>query len=56
VHPVALYLRDYKPEQGLMVPHTLETAVQGVAQTEKITIESVVVNKGLDDARFTKPK
>ncbi|MBS0419494.1 MAG: outer membrane lipoprotein-sorting protein [Proteobacteria bacterium] len=56
LHPVALYLRDYKPEQGLMVPHTLETAVQGVAQTEKISIESVAVNKGLDDARFTKPK
>jgi len=56
MHPVALYLRDYKPEQGLMVPHTLETAVQGVTQTEKISIESVAVNKSLDDARFTKPQ
>jgi len=56
LHPVALYLRDYRSEQGLMVPHTLETAVQGVPQTEKITIESVAVNKSLDDARFTKPK
>src|SRR3569833_2746976 len=56
LQPLALYLRDYRAEQGLMEPHTLETAVQGVPQTEKITIESVAVNKSLDDARFTKPK
>lgn len=53
-HPVATYLLDYQPVNGLMVAHTLETAVDGVKQSEKIHIESVVVNPKLDDALFAK--
>ena len=53
---VAVYLRDYKPDQGLMVPHLQETVVQGVPKSEKVTIESVTVNPPLDDARFTNAK
>ena len=56
MHPVSIYLRDYKPEQGLMIAHTVETEVQGVAKTEKITVDSVLVNPKLDDSQFTKPK
>jgi hypothetical protein len=55
-HAVAIYMRDYRRDQSLMIPHVLETAVQGVPTTEKITIDSVAVNPPLDDARFTKPK
>jgi outer membrane lipoprotein-sorting protein len=55
-HPVTLYLRDYRRDQALMIPHVLETAVQGVTKTEKIMIDSVTVNPPLDDSRFTKPK
>jgi len=55
-HAVAVYLRDYKRDQGLMIPHLQETVVQGVQGSEKITIETVAVNPKLDDARFTKPK
>jgi outer membrane lipoprotein-sorting protein len=55
-HAVAVYLRDFRRDQGLMIPHLLETSVQGVPKTEKITIESVTVNPRLDDSRFTKPK
>jgi hypothetical protein len=55
-HAVAIYLRDYKRDQGLMIPHLQETVVQGVKGSEKITIETVTVNPPLDDARFTKPK
>ncbi len=55
-HAVAIYLRDFRRDQGLMIPHVLETAVQGVPKTEKITIESVAVNPPLDDSRFTKSK
>jgi outer membrane lipoprotein-sorting protein len=51
---VEIFPRDYKPEQGLMIPHVLETAVQGVKTTEKINIESVAVNPPLEDAQFTK--
>lgn len=55
-HAVSIYLRDYKAEQGLMMPHLIETAVQGVPKTETISIESVQLNPALDDNRFTKPK
>jgi hypothetical protein len=53
-HKVAIYLKDYKRDQGLMIPHLQETVVQGVKGSEKITIQSVVVNPKLDDARFQK--
>ena len=54
-HPVSIYFRDYKPVQGLILPYVIETAVDGVAQTEKILIEKISVNPKLDDARFVKP-
>ena len=54
MHSVAVYLREFKRDQGLMVPHLQETVVQGVKKTEKIIVESVTVNPRLDDARFTK--
>lgn len=53
-HKVEVYMRDFKADQGLMIPHVLETVVQGVKKTEKITIDSVKINPPLDDARFTK--
>jgi hypothetical protein len=53
---VEIYPRDYRPEQGLMMAHVLETAVQGVKTTEKINIDSVVVNPPLADTQFTKPQ
>jgi outer membrane lipoprotein-sorting protein len=56
VRPVVIYLRDYKSERGLMMPHTYETAVQGEERTEKIKIDSVIINPPADDARFTQPK
>jgi hypothetical protein len=54
VRPVAIYPSDFRPEKGLMIPHVLETEVQGVGRREKTIIESVEVNPNLDDARFTK--
>ncbi|AXV77025.1 MULTISPECIES: outer membrane lipoprotein-sorting protein [Ralstonia solanacearum species complex] len=56
MHDVAIYFRDYRTEHGLKVPHVLETAVQGVKQTHKITIERVAVNAPVDDALFAKPQ
>jgi outer membrane lipoprotein-sorting protein len=53
---VEIYYRDYKPVNGLMVPYVLETTVQGVKQSHKMTIASVVVNPKLDDSRFAKPQ
>jgi outer membrane lipoprotein-sorting protein len=56
LHSVDVYFRDYRPAQGLMIPHLLETAVSGVSSTEKIQIEKVEINPKLDDSLFTKPK
>jgi hypothetical protein len=55
MHPVSVYLRDYKTVSGLVMPMLYETAVEGVATTEKINIDAVVVNPKLPDAHFAKP-
>ena len=48
--------RDYKPVDGLMVPHTLETTVEGVVGSEKILVNRVSLNTEVADARFSKPQ
>jgi len=53
--PVWTYFRDYKSVDGLMIPHLLETAVEGIPGSEKIRIDHVVVNPKLDRERFAKP-
>jgi hypothetical protein len=55
-HPVAVYPRDYKSVNGLVMPYVLETAVEGVKDTERIQIEKIVVNPKLDDAQFAMPR
>jgi outer membrane lipoprotein-sorting protein len=52
---VEVYYRDFRNVDGLMIPHVVETAVQGVRQPHKMVIETVVVNPKLDDALFTAP-
>jgi hypothetical protein len=67
-HPVEVYYRDYRPVNGLQIPHVLETRVLPVAQSaagarqgslvqaEKIVIDKVMVNPKLQESRFTKPQ
>ena len=38
------------------MPHTLETAVQGVKATYKIQISRVAVNEILNDSLFQRPQ
>jgi len=54
-HSVAVFYRDYRKENGVVVPHTLETVVSGIRQTHRISIERVAVNEPVDDAMFGKP-
>ncbi|MFM0389509.1 outer membrane lipoprotein-sorting protein [Paraburkholderia dipogonis] len=56
MHDVAIFYRDYKKENGLVIPHTLETAVSGVKPTHKLTIDHVAVNPPADDTLFAKPQ
>jgi hypothetical protein len=53
---VYTYLRDYRSVNGLMVPHQLETVVEGVVGSEKIQVERVVLNPPVDGDFFSKPK
>ena len=55
-HKVTVFFRDYKAVNGLNIPHTLETVVEGVKQTRKIVVKSVAINPKLDDALFGKPQ
>ncbi len=56
MRPVEVYYRDYKNVNGLMIPHVLETVVQGVKRSYKMVFESVLVNPKLDDSLFVAPK
>ena len=49
------YLRDYKPQNGLLLPHLLETLTEGVKDSQKLVVQAVVLNPTLADERFSKP-
>jgi hypothetical protein len=53
--PVYTYFRDYRTVDGLLIPHVLETAVEGVKGSEKIRVDRVVVNPPRDEGRFAQP-
>jgi outer membrane lipoprotein-sorting protein len=54
-HDVAIYYRDYRKVSGLKVPYVLETVVQGVKKSHKMTFHTVTVNPPLEDALFARP-
>jgi outer membrane lipoprotein-sorting protein len=56
LHSVWVYQRDFRAEMGIMVPHVLETAVEGYPDTHKMFIEKVVLNANLDDSLFVRPR
>jgi hypothetical protein len=56
MHAVSVYYRDYHRENGLMVPHLLETSVTGVRQKHQMTIQRVSNNQPVDDALFARPQ
>ena len=49
------HYRDYRLVDGLMVPHLLESRVEGAPYSSQLTITAVQVNKPLADARFGRP-
>jgi outer membrane lipoprotein-sorting protein len=52
IHAVTTRYSDYRPVQGLMIPHVIETVVEGLSKPEKVTIDAVEVNPKLDDNLF----
>jgi hypothetical protein len=53
---VWIYQRDFRAVQGVMVPYLYETANESSPHTHKMVVESVAVNRALDDAHFGKPQ
>jgi outer membrane lipoprotein-sorting protein len=53
---VAVFYRDFKPVAGLQFPHTLETVVDSVKGSHKMTFQAIKVNPPLDDTLFAKPR
>ena len=53
---VAVFYRDFKPVGGLKFPHTMETVVESVQSSHKMTIQTIKVNPPLDDSLFAKPQ
>ncbi len=53
--PEATYFRDYKSVKGLKIPFTMETSVQGLKDSEMISLQQVELNPKLADAQFTRP-
>ena len=51
---VSVYNREFRKEGKIVMPHSMETVVEGVAQKHKMTIDKVVVNAPVDDGAFTK--
>jgi outer membrane lipoprotein-sorting protein len=56
LHRVALHYRAFGTEGGLTTPRVLETVVEGVKPTRKLTITKVTVNEPMADALFGKPQ
>lgn len=55
IRPVSTFLRDYQSVDGVQIPHTLITSVEGVPGAETIRVDTVVLNTHIDDSRFSKP-
>ena len=57
--PVSVYFRDYKPVEGLVLPHVVETGLsRGAAAPEsvdRLVIERLMVNPKLDAETFALP-
>jgi outer membrane lipoprotein-sorting protein len=57
-HPrmVSVVYRNYRTIDGLQIPTTIETSVEGREVAEKMMIEDVTLNLSLSDAHFERPK
>jgi hypothetical protein len=49
------FFRDYRRVGGLLVPHVVETRVEGVPTSQKIVIDGVELNPDLADRLFSPP-
>lgn len=48
-------LGDYKPVEGVLYPHSIETQLKGMPGKMVMTFSKIEVNPALDDSRFAMP-
>lgn len=53
---VAVFYRDFRPVGGLQFPRTMETVVESVKGSHKMTIQTIQINPPLDQGLFAKPR
>jgi outer membrane lipoprotein-sorting protein len=54
--PISVYYRDYRPVDGLLVPHTIETrSSSGGGSTQTLVIDKIALNPALPVTAFAKP-
>jgi outer membrane lipoprotein-sorting protein len=49
---VQTYYHDWRPVEGLLIPHRYETRADGSKDSHRLTVETARVNPALDDSRF----
>lgn len=48
-------LGDYKPVEGVLYPHSIETQLKGMPGKMTMTFSKIEINPALDDSRFAMP-
>jgi outer membrane lipoprotein-sorting protein len=46
---------DYRDVGGLMLPHAMESAPKGSPQKQKMVVQKIEINPGIEDSRFQMP-
>jgi hypothetical protein len=55
VRTVVTYFHNYKPVEGLMIAHRLETRIEGIPGSDNVYVEKVALNPTLNPSAFAKP-
>lgn len=55
-HGMQTFYRDYRAVEGLLVPHTLETRVDGAPGSNKLLVDGVEINPDLAEGLFAPPR
>jgi outer membrane lipoprotein-sorting protein len=48
-------LGDYREVGGVLLPHSFETRVKGVRETQSVRFDKIELNVPIDDSRFSRP-
>jgi outer membrane lipoprotein-sorting protein len=48
-------LGDYREVGGVLLPHSFQTSVKGVQETQSVRFEKIELNVPIDDSRFSRP-